>query len=46
MEPGPAVGRILREVEAARARGEVSGYEEELTLARKLMEDYGTSRLP
>jgi len=46
MEPGPLVGRILREVEAARARGEVSCYEEELTLARKLMEDYGTSRLP
>ncbi len=46
MRPGPAVGRILREVEAARVRGEVSGYEEELTLARKLMEDYGTSHLP
>ena len=46
MKPGPAVGKILREVEAARARGEVRGYEEELTLARKLMSEYGTSRLP
>jgi len=46
MTPGPQVGRILREVEAARSRGEVNSYEEELTLARKLMEDYGTSRLP
>jgi len=46
MEPGPEVGRILRAVEAARERGEVRSYEEELTLARKLMEDYGTSRTP
>lgn len=46
MKPGPQVGKILRAVEEARARGEVNGYEEELTLARKLMEDYGTSRLP
>ncbi len=46
MEPGPEVGRILRAVEAARERGEVRSYEEELTLARKLMKDYGTSRTP
>ncbi|WP_457630717.1 CBS domain-containing protein [Oceanithermus sp.] len=46
LEPGPLVGRILREVEEARKRGEVSGFDEELTLARKLIDSYGTSRLP
>ena len=43
MKPGPAVGRILREVAAARERGEVQSFEEELMLARKLMEAYGSS---
>jgi len=46
LEPGPQIGQILKEVEAARARGEVSGFDEELTLARKLIDSYGTSRLP
>jgi len=44
MRPGPEVGRILRAVEKARSSGEVRSYEEELTLARKLMEDYGNCR--
>ena len=43
MKPGPAVGKILREVAAARERGEVQSFEEELMLARKLMEAYGSS---
>jgi len=46
LEPGPLVGRILKEVEEARKRGEVSDFDEELTLARKLIDSYGTSRLP
>ncbi len=46
LEPGPLVGRILKQVEEARKRGEVSNFDEELTLARKLIDSYGTSRLP
>ncbi|WP_457637258.1 CBS domain-containing protein [Oceanithermus sp.] len=46
LEPGPLVGKILKEVEQARSRGEVADFEEELTLARKLIDSYGTSRLP
>ncbi|AEB11978.1 CBS domain-containing protein [Marinithermus hydrothermalis] len=44
LAPGPQVGEVLRRVAEARARGEVRGFEEELALARKLVEDYGTNR--
>ena len=44
LTPGPAVGEILRAVAAARERGEVKGFEEELALARKLVKAYGTDR--
>lgn len=39
LAPGPKVGAILRRVAEARARGEVRTFEEELALARKLVED-------
>ena len=46
MQPGPRVGEVLRVVEEARKSGKVTSYEEELTMARKLIDSYGTSRLP
>ena len=43
--PGPRVGEILRQIEVARQQGTVSGYEQELELARKLVkrDDVGSS---
>lgn len=35
--PGPRVGEILRQVEAARQQGTVNGFEQELELARELV---------
>ncbi len=43
LKPGPEVGRVLRAVAEARRRGEVSGFEEELALARKLISRDGSS---
>ena len=45
LKPGPKVGEILRRVAEARRRGEVRSFEEELALARKLLDD-GTLALP
>ncbi len=38
LQPGPQVGHILDEVAAARQRGQVRSFEQELTLARQLVE--------
>lgn len=43
---GPAVGRVLRALQRAREQGEVSGYEAELQLARKLVNDELRSAQP
>ena len=39
LSPGPEVGAVLRRVAAARAKGEVSSFEEELRLAQKLVRE-------
>ncbi|MGC8875867.1 CBS domain-containing protein [Thermus sp.] len=39
LAPGPKVGEVLRRVAEARARGEVRTFEEELALARRLVDD-------
>ncbi len=44
MTPGPKVGAVLRAIDEARRRGEVRTYEEELTLARRLIKAYGTAK--
>lgn len=46
MKPGPRVGEVLRRLRQARQSGEVSNYDEELTLARRLIDEYGTTNLP
>ncbi|MBI4160823.1 MAG: hypothetical protein HY509_00070, partial [Acidobacteria bacterium] len=43
LEPGPAFARILREVLRRKLRGEVSGRQEELHLARQIAEGQGRS---
>jgi len=43
LRPGPSVGEVLARLAAARERGEVSSREEELILARKLVESYGST---
>lgn len=39
MEPGPAVGRILRTLQEAQATGEVTTTEEALQLAQSLLDE-------
>ncbi len=41
--PGPDVGRVLDAVARARAGGQVSDFEEELDLARRLVSDLGSA---
>src|SRR5690606_5998471 len=44
LPPGPAVGRVLAEVSRARAAQLTSGFADELELARRLIEQAGSTR--
>jgi len=44
LAPGPGVGRVLAEIDAARAAGRVRGFAQELELARRLVADEAADR--